>query len=61
VLQETLDPIRERRAQLEQDIPAIYEMLRKGCETARAQAAQTLNDVRRSMKINYFEDGKCTL
>ena len=61
VLEDTLEPIRARRAELEKDIPAVYEVLRKGCEVARAEAASTLEDVRRAMKINYFEDGKCTL
>ncbi len=40
----------------EKDIPAIYDMLRKGCEAARATAAATLDDVRKAMKINYFDD-----
>ena len=31
-------------------------MLRKGCEVARATAADTLADVRKAMKINYFDD-----
>ena len=31
-------------------------MLRRGCEQAREVAAQTLSDVRRAMKINYFDD-----
>jgi len=61
VLQDTLEPIRRRRAELEKDIPAIYEILRKGCEVARNQAEQTLDDVRKSMKIDYFADGKCNL
>ncbi|MCF0194898.1 MAG: tryptophan--tRNA ligase [Bacteroidaceae bacterium] len=56
VLQEVLDPIRQRRAEFEKDIPAVYEILRQGCEKAREQAAQTLSEVRRAMKINYFED-----
>lgn len=56
ILQEELEPIRQRRAEFEKDIPAVYEMLRKGCEEARAVAADTLSDVRRAMKINYFED-----
>lgn len=56
VLEETLAPIRERRKEFEKDIPAIYEMLRKGTEEARAVAAQTLDEVRRAMKINYFDD-----
>ena len=56
VLEETLAPIRERRKQFEQDIPAVYEILRKGSEEARAVAAQTLAEVRAAMKINYFDD-----
>jgi tryptophanyl-tRNA synthetase len=58
IMQETLTPIRERRKEFEKDIPAVYEMLRKGCEVARATAADTLSDVRRAMKINYFEDAE---
>lgn len=56
VLQEELEPIRTRRKEFEKDIPAVYEMLRKGCEVARATAADTLADVRKAMKINYFDD-----
>lgn len=56
VLNETLEPIRARRLELQKDIPAIYDMLRRGCEDARAVAADTLADVRRAMKINYFDD-----
>ncbi len=56
VLQETLAPIRARRAQYEKDIPYVYEVLKKGSETAEEQAANTLARVKRAMKINYFED-----
>ena len=56
ILQEELEPIRTRRAEFEKDIPAVYEMLKKGCEEARAVAAETLDEVRRAMKINYFND-----
>ena len=56
VLNETLEPIRQRRMEFQKDIPAIYDMLRKGCDDARAVAADTLADVRRAMKINYFDD-----
>lgn len=56
ILQEELEPIRTRRAEFEKDIPAVYEMLKKGCEEARAMAAETLDEVRRAMKINYFDD-----
>ena len=52
VLNETLEPIRARRLEFQKDIPAIYDMLRRGCEDARAVAADTLADVRRAMKIN---------
>lgn len=58
ILQEELEPIRQRRAEFEKDIPAVYEMLKKGCEEARAVAAETLSDVRRAMKINYFDDAE---
>lgn len=56
VLDETLEPIRQRRAEYEKDIPAVYEILRKGCEVARAAACETMDEVRRAMKINYFDD-----
>lgn len=56
VLEDTLSPMRERRKKYEQDIPAVYAMLEKGCAKARAKAAQTLDEVRKAMKINYFDD-----
>lgn len=58
VLQEELEPIRNRRKELQKDIPYIYEVLKKGSEEARSVAAQTLEDVRNAMKINYFADAK---
>ena len=58
VLEEELAPICERRKQWEQDIPAVYEILRQGTEKARAEAAKTLERVREAMKINYFSDEK---
>lgn len=56
IMQEELEPIRNRRKEFEKDIPAIYDMLQKGCRTARETAAQTLEEVRKAMKINYFDD-----
>ena len=56
VIQEELAPIRARRAEFEKDIPAVYEILKKGSEVARETAAQTLAEVKRAMQINYFED-----
>ena len=58
VIQEELAPIRKRRAEYEKDIPMVYEILREGSEIARKTAAQTLSEVKRAMKINYFEDAK---
>ena len=49
-------PIRERRKQWEKDIPAVFDILKRGSEAARAVAANTLADVRSAMRINYFED-----
>ena len=56
VLNDILEPMRIRRREYEQNIPAIYEMLKKGCEDARAAAGATLAEVRKAMKINYFDD-----
>ena len=56
VLNETLDPIRERRRYYEGRISEVYEILRKGSEKARAMAAATLAEVRAAMKIDYFDD-----
>lgn len=55
VMQAELAPIRERRKQWEQRLPEVYEILRAGSERAERTAAQTLRQVRRAMKINYFE------
>ena len=56
VIQEELAPIRARRAEFEKDIPAVYEILKKGSDAAREVAAQTLSEVKQAMKINYFDD-----
>ena len=56
VLQDTLRPIRERRKEFEKDIPAIYKMLEEGSIIARKKASITLEEMKRAMKINYFED-----
>ena len=56
VLQQMLEPIRQRRKEYERDIEGVYDMLRRGCEVARAEAAETLAMVKRSMKIDYFDD-----
>ena len=58
VMQETLEPIRNRRKELEKDIPAVYDILKKGSDEAREVAAQTLAEVKSAMRINYFEDAE---
>ena len=56
VLQDVLEPIRERRHYWEQRITEVYEILRAGSKEAEAAAAATLHDVREAMRINYFDD-----
>ena len=56
VMQEELEPIRKRRKEFEKGIPEIYNILKKGSDVAEAEAANTLSNVKRAMKINYFED-----
>lgn len=56
VLNKMLDPIRTRRHEWEQDIPEIFNILKKGSEAARETAAKTMDEVRAAMQINYFDD-----
>lgn len=56
ILQAELKPIRDRREELAKDMSSVYDILRKGTERARNVAAQTLDDVKSAMKINYFKD-----
>lgn len=58
ILEEELAPIRACRKEWEQDIPGVYRLLKEGSDRAREVAAQTLADVRRAMRINYFEDAE---
>ncbi len=58
IVEEELRPIRARRAEFEKDIPEVYNILKRGSDTARQIAAQTLADVRSAMKINYFDDAE---
>jgi len=48
--------MRQRRHEFEQDIPEIYNILRRGTEKARETAAQTMSEVRQAMQIDYFDD-----
>ena len=58
ILEELLAPIRARRKEAEQDIPEVYDILKRGSMQAREVAAQTLSEVRRAMKIKYFNDAE---
>lgn len=55
VMQETLEPIRKRREEWAKDLPAVWEILKTGSEKAREIASKTLAEVKKAMKINYFE------
>ena len=56
VLEETLNPIRERRAVLQADIAAVMKVLEDGCVKANEKANATLKRAKDAMKINYFDD-----
>ena len=58
VLNKFLEPMRERRAEFEKDIPEIYNILKKGTEQAREVGAQTMDEVRKAMRIDYFNDAE---
>ena len=57
VIQAELEPIRERRKSWEKRLPDVYDILKKGSGKAEKKAAATLNDVRKAMKIDYFDNG----
>ena len=56
IIQEELEPIRNRRKEYQKDISYVYQMLKEGSEAAEKVAAQTLAEVKQAMKINYFDD-----
>lgn len=56
VMQETLEPIRLRREEYQKDMPAIWNMLYEGGREARTAAEETLAEVKKAMKIDYFSD-----
>lgn len=58
VLNDRLDPIRERRHELENNIADVYRILEEGSKKAEAVAHETVMKVRRAIGVNYFEDHK---
>ena len=60
IMQEMLEPIRQRRAEWEQRLPEVREILRRGTEEACRAGEQTMQEVRKAMRIDYF-DSELTL
>lgn len=58
VINKMLEPMRVRRHELEQDIPEIYNILKKGSEAACEVGAATMDEVRKAMRIDYFNDAE---
>jgi tryptophanyl-tRNA synthetase len=58
VLNKFLEPMRQRRAEYEKDIPEIYNILKKGTAQAREVGIQTMDEVRKAMRIDYFNDAE---
>lgn len=56
VLEAELGPIRARREEFAKDIPAVYAMLKEGSEKANEVANKTLEEVRRAIGLNYFDN-----
>ena len=55
VMQAELSPIRARRKEWEQKLPEVFAILKEGSKAAEAKAAETLQDVKAAMRINYFD------
>ena len=56
VLEETLAPIREERARWAKDIDTVYDILAAGTAKAVETTNETLAQVRKAMRIDYFTD-----
>ena len=56
VMETFLEPIRTRRRSWEEHPDDVYDILEAGSKQASQKAGETLAEVRRSMRINYFED-----
>ena len=54
VLNELLEPMRERRARYESDMSLVREALDQGSKRARAIAQETMEMVRDALDLNYF-------
>ena len=55
VLEDILEPIREKRKYYEEHLDLVYKILEDGSKKARLVAQKTLNEVRDAIGINYFK------
>ncbi len=55
-LNRVLEPIRESRHEWEKRIPDVYDILKAGTAHAVAETNQTLHEMQKVMRINYFDD-----
>lgn len=56
ILEETLEPIRKRRKYYEDNIELVVKILEDGTNKARCKARETLEEVKKAMKIDYFSN-----
>ena len=54
IMQELLEPIRQRRAEWEQRLPEVRAILERGTAEAREAGERTMAEVRKAMRIDYF-------
>ena len=58
VLNDTLEPMRQKRHELEKNIEGVYSILEEGTRKAKEKASSIAFKARRAMGINYFENKK---
>lgn len=58
VINDELTPIRERRSEYAKDLGKVYNILKEGTEKAKKTADKTVMEVKKAMKLNYFEDNE---
>lgn len=56
ILQEELAPIRKRREEYQKDIRKVYQILEEGSKKAREAGSKKIEEVKKAIGINYFED-----
>lgn len=54
ILNNFLDPIRQKRAEYEEQPDLVDRILKEGTKKARAEAQKTLAEVKKAMKLDYF-------